>query len=89
MTVIAEIVLLLACLIRLLVPFTFGLSSKNIYIMVISSISHNFVFVYLIILILLLLLKATEKKTKKPLTDNKTDMLFIISVIIVLVLSLL
>lgn len=89
MTVIAEIILLISCLIRLLVPFTFGLSSKNIYIMVISSISHNFVFIYLIILILLLLLKAIEKKTKKPLTDNKTDMIFIVSAIIVLVLSLL
>lgn len=89
MLLIAEIVTLIACVARLLIRFNLGYSSKNIYIMSISSVAYNFVFVYSIMLGIMLLLKLLSKKTKADYTEQKTEVIILVTAVVALVLSIL
>jgi hypothetical protein len=87
--IIAEIALLILSVVRLFVPIGLGYSLDNLYLMVISSVSLNFVLVFAVLLFILLLLHLLTKKTKKVYTDTKTDVVIIVATIIALFLSIL
>lgn len=87
--IIAEIALLILSVVRLFIPIGLGYSFDNLYLMVISSVSLNFVLVFAVLLFILLLLHLLTKKTKKVYTDTKTDVVIIVATIIALFLSIL
>ena len=89
MLVVFEVAMLIACIVRLFIQFNFGFSSNNMYIMAISGVAHNFVFIYAVLLAVLLLLKLVSKKTNQTYTDAKTDTVILVTAGIAFVLSLL
>lgn len=89
MLVVFEVAMLIACIIRIFIQFNFGLSSRNIYIMAISGVAHNFVFIYAVLLAVLLILKLISKKTNQTYTDAKTDTVILVTASMAFVLSLL
>jgi len=82
-------ILLVVGVLSIIFPYNIGLSSNNIYIFYVSSISRNFVFVWCIMFIFLVIIHLIQIRKKQELLDKRTDILLIVVFIITILLSIL